>query len=650
MRLFATALILIALVPAHAAAKKRSAKPVIARPSAIDQALAAALMKAPKQEQYPDHDSAMLLDLGRIVIKPDGTTVSEFRETHKLFNERARDRAEVSFGYSASYETIDIVQARTVRKDGRVQDVKPSEIRRESGFQEFALYDDSKTVGFSLPGIEDDCVIDYTYRKTSKPMMPGHFMEHWTFTGFEPSLHSRLEVQAPASLKLEFKLHNGDLQPTMTTSPDGKAMTYLWEMRDIKPVESEPDMPPMSEVTMWLEISNGAQWQDLARWFWSLAKPQFVATAPIRATVEKLIAGKQTDEEKAAALYDFVTKRVRYVGLEFGVSAFKPHAAAQVHEKLYGDCKDKTGLLITMLGVVGIKAYPVLLDTSLQSKPGEQLPSIGAFDHCIALAEIGGKRLWLDGTAETTPYGEIPAGDRGSEGFVIRDGVGTFETIPKFSPAENGGSVKMTFALRADGGAELEIDTAMMGYLAEGMRASLQALPAQKVKEVMQQMAQAFGRGVTLKDYKLPDFNAAAGEKSLKLSLSAKEWSKRVGGLLLVPLSTGSSRFIGRSPYTKETRRWPIVMDEATRFGYELVVTLPDGYAVEESPTDSDLSNALVKFKRTVAKSADGNSLTLRGSFETREGRLPASDYAAVKALFDAIFKANEEQLVLRRK
>jgi len=89
------------------------------------------------------------------------------------------------------------------------------------------------------------------------------------------------------------------------------------------------------------------------------------------------------------------------VGLEFGISAFKPHAAASVYEKLYGDCKDKATLLITMLGLAGIKAHPALLTAETLHPVRSQLPTLEAFNHCIAVAEIDGKEVWLDATAET---------------------------------------------------------------------------------------------------------------------------------------------------------------------------------------------------------------------------------------------------------
>jgi len=45
--------------------------------------------------------------------------------------------------------------------------------------------------------------------------------------------------------------------------------------------------------------------------------------------------------------------------------------------------------------------------------------------------------VWLDATAETCAYGDIPYSDRGVQGLIVGDGKGEFKTIPATS-ADNG--------------------------------------------------------------------------------------------------------------------------------------------------------------------------------------------------------------------
>ena len=187
-------------------------------------------------------------------------------------------------------------------------------------------------------------------------------------------------------------------------------MTYTWERDKIKPVANEPSMPRVGEVTSWLEISSLDSWQDIAHRFWDLQHPQTKSSKEIKSTVDELIQGKTSEDDKARAIYDWVATKTRYVGLEFGISAYRPHSASEVRDKQYGDCKDKANLLITMLGVAGIKAHPVFLHADERRAVDTRLPTVTAFDHCIALAQVNGKDVWLDATADTCPYGDIPMG------------------------------------------------------------------------------------------------------------------------------------------------------------------------------------------------------------------------------------------------
>ncbi|MBW3622724.1 MAG: DUF3857 domain-containing protein, partial [Armatimonadetes bacterium] len=430
------------------------------RPSLMDPELRAAIKNAPKASDYPKENYAMILDIGSVTVKPDGTEIAEYRIAYKFFNKRARDLAEISLPYNKSYQNLEVVQARSISPSGKIMDVKRSDIRTASPYTDYPLYDDSMYVGFSMPGIEDESVIDYTYRVTSKPIfMKGHFSETWAFNGVTPISLSRLTITTPANMPIRHRVYNeARLKPAFTTSSNGTTKTMVWEVKNVKPLETEPYMPPQYEVTTWLDLTTIPTWEEIARWYEGLAKPQAVPNAAMRATVQKLIAGKTNDEEKARALHDWVTHKIRYVGLEFGLSAYKPHAAAEVFEKLYGDCKDKATLLITMMDLAGIPASPVLVSATDGIDLKEWLPSINSFDHCIVRAEVAGKPVWLDPTDETADYGDTPLSARDSSLLVVKDGGSEMTHLPGYSLEENQADARAKITLVAESGAEIETE------------------------------------------------------------------------------------------------------------------------------------------------------------------------------------------------
>jgi hypothetical protein len=617
--------------------------------SAIDPELRAAIKKAPTAAQYPDQDYACLLAATTLTVRPDGTTILTYREVYKLFNERARDMADVDLDYDSSCESIQVLQARTIKQNGVVLDVAPGDIHTSARFEDYALYDDSRSVSFSLPGIEDNCIIDYTYRQVTRPVwMPGRFWAAYTFTG-GVVLTSRYVLKVPANMPFRYRTYNdSSLKPRITTADGGRIRTYTWELRDCKPVEEEPDMPPNDELDAWVQISSLDSWQDYAGWYWRLLKGQAVPNAAIRATVSRLIADRQTDDDKARAIYNWVANRVRYVGVELGESSYRPHPAATTFHNLYGDCKDKATLLITMLGLAGIKAYPALLSADDQRLYREELPALDAFDHCIAVADIGGKTVWLDATAEDCAYGDIPSSDRGSDALVIRDGKGRFAVIPPYQATENGGDASYKVRLNEDGGVETQMELVMRGERAQDLRAQIRKVPPAKYAEVAEGILKTLFPTAVLKEYEIPQPADKTDPYVIKLTFTAAQCAKKVGNLMLLPMSavTGNSRI--SSPYSKDTRQRPIVYNEAEQNRLEAVITLPDGYSIEAVPDDLDIRSPLKEYRQACVQSADGKTLTFIRLITTRTGRIPPGEYPGVRAYYEQTLKTKDDHIVLR--
>ena len=75
----------------------------------------------------------------------------------------------------------------------------------------------------------------------------------------------------------------------------------------------------------------------------------------------------------------FVQNKIRYVSLSFGSNAYHPHHPDEVLQNRYGDCKDKSLLLLSLLRAAGIQAWPALVFLkSVMSKVGEMLSEAGS--------------------------------------------------------------------------------------------------------------------------------------------------------------------------------------------------------------------------------------------------------------------------------
>ncbi|MEN9864739.1 MAG: hypothetical protein RL748_329, partial [Pseudomonadota bacterium] len=66
----------------------------------------------------------------------------------------------------------------------------------------------------------------------------------------------------------------------------------------------------------------------------------------------------------------------------------------------FGDCKDKSALLIALLKTLNIPARPALVSTYYHRDTSLMLPSPMVFNHAIVEVDVAGKKLWLDGTRD----------------------------------------------------------------------------------------------------------------------------------------------------------------------------------------------------------------------------------------------------------
>ena len=156
-------------------------------------------------------------------------------------------------------------------------------------------------------------------------------------------------------------------------------------------------------------------WQSIADWYEQLAKDRTAPDPSLKAKTAEVIKGRETQEDKAKAIFYYVQEKTRYVAIELGKSAYQPRTANSVLANKYGDCKDMATLLVAMMREAGITAYPVLLG-GRRTRPerGDPRP-----------ARSTTRLLWRKSTARSTGWtpprpsarsGSFPGSDRGCSG------------------------------------------------------------------------------------------------------------------------------------------------------------------------------------------------------------------------------------------
>ncbi len=361
--------------------------------------------------KLPDCDEATVDQKSMRVVHEDGTAEVQDETFTKVLTEKGkRNNNTVNLGFMIPYSTAEVTRLEVIKPGGEVVPVDVAANSKESiddSQMQANIYDPNvKVLRVNIPGLEIGDIVHSVVRSTvTRPFIPGEYAEDFMFEGVGFVRHLALDVRMPADKPLRQVALRDEIGGTVTaaTRTEGNFVAYHWEVNRVPRMFDEPAMPPYQEVLQHLSISTTPDWSAVSRWYWDLSKPHLDAITPeMKKQVADLTAGAATDMEKIKAVFYFVSKKIRYMGItpEKDRPGFEPHDVQITYEKKYGVCRDKAALLVSLLRAAGQNAYPVLV--SVGWKKDTQVPN-PFFNHAIVGVELQkGEYVLMDPTDENT--------------------------------------------------------------------------------------------------------------------------------------------------------------------------------------------------------------------------------------------------------
>jgi tetratricopeptide (TPR) repeat protein len=628
------------------AIEKGGQMPAIAK---VDPQVQRLLAQAPGQAQYPQAGALIVSCREEIQITADGKEASDLYYLVKILNERGKEAfAETSIDYDSTYEKVELVFARTIRPDGKVAEVGSRNIRDVSRYMNFPLYSNARACIISFPEVADGAAIEYRVRITRNQLIADrHFVLAYSVQAAEPVLDAEFTLSLPEETPLHIKIINdkyNDFSALLSPRKEakGKRDIYRWHFKNIPQIIPEVDMPPQAEVNPTIILSTFNSWQQIYDWWWKLAKDKVKADSAIQEKVKELMKAKPSAEEKAAAIYDFCSRQIRYVAVEYGQAGFEPHSAADIFRNKYGDCKDQAVLLVTMLKEAGLNALLALIPTRDAPALSEDFPS-ALFDHCIAAVALKDKTVFLDPTAETCAFGDLPLPDQGRKALLFYADGYRIEEIPVFPAQHN--YLRQEVRLRSDAAEAIsgEKDVRAVGSYSQAQRAWLLYTQPELIQETLNQRIQEISIGAKLDGYRIQNLGELSRPVILSYSFRGPEYFTYGGRLRIMPQLAG----LDTSLVAKETRRYPIdfgVMDvRESVFEIELPPNFTVRYIPENILEDSPWMRLRAEYKRQK------NKLYFTQRCELKKAAVAEEEYTDFKKFYRGAAKKFKQRVVLER-
>jgi transglutaminase-like putative cysteine protease len=190
------------------------------------------------------------------------------------------------------------------------------------------------------------------------PVFGSMWSERLPWTKESPIELRKVVVLFPSAKDIKWRIsgmtRSSIAQPSMDLR---NGITKLvFREQGLAPEELEPSLPPDLVPVPFLDLSEYKTWNEVAQWANNLF-PNMVARPEVQATAKKFSG--QSAEERASQALHWVQDEIRYFSVSIGENSHRPQPPDIVLKRRFGDCKDKSQLLVSLYRAMGFEASPV---------------------------------------------------------------------------------------------------------------------------------------------------------------------------------------------------------------------------------------------------------------------------------------------------
>ena len=356
-------------------------------------------------------------------IYPDGKVV-EINELTKLVKSQliVDSASSADLPFNSSTASLEVIEAYTITPQGKKISVQQSAIRtvEDDNSQGAAFFSDQKHKIIVFPNVTPGSKTYYKTKLTTfKPLLPSYFYTKFNFAPYVENQGFEYTLTYPEDLKLyvDTKGIGGGDEEVIGDGTKRMRFTY----KNLKFAAKEQLEVGLDDYAPHIYISTFPSQAAFAKVYEAKIKDKVKVTPQVQKLADEITKGikpskdgeakaaieaeKDFKQQQARAIYNWVSRNIRYVGIYLDDGSITPHDANSIIDNRYGDCKDHNALLIALLAAKGIKASSALINAG-SSFTVPKYPVVGPFNHVITY--IPAWDQYLDSTAEMAPYGLLP--------------------------------------------------------------------------------------------------------------------------------------------------------------------------------------------------------------------------------------------------
>ncbi|OXA99586.1 transglutaminase [Flavobacterium oncorhynchi] len=569
-------------------------------------------------------------------------------------------KEKVSFSDAVTYNLV----------DGKIEKTK---LKSDGAFDEVVnKFRGQKKI--TMPNVKEGSVIEFSYSVRSPSAQS---IREWDFQSSIPVNYSEFKTYVPEYYVFNTK-QRGYVYPKITTEKNSKDIIFTSKERsdgvsrtsfsqdkvayqETQTTYVATDFPAMKEEAYVNNIDNytssiahelsmtrfpnsplktfSTDWNSVTKTIYDYDDfgPELNKTGYFEEDLKKILADKNTMEEKISAIFNHVKENIKWndyygYGCDNGVK--------KAYKEKTGNIADINLMLTAMLRNAGLTANPVLVST--RSNGISVFPNRTAFNYVIAAVETPNGNILLDASDKFATPNVLPFRALNWLGRLIRKD-GSSEEVDLMPKKASNDIVFINYSIDPEGKVTGKTRRQCTDYNAMITRKNIFSL---KEEEYLEKLENENNK-IEISDY------SKTNEKDLLMpitesySFAGNNLCEVIGGKIYVsPMLFFTNE---KNPFKQEVREYPVDFGYPFLDKYNIIIRIPEGFAVETLPKPAiiNMEDNLGSFKFNIA--SDGSTLQLNIQHQINEAIVSTDQYDMLKEYYKGMIAKETEKIVLKR-
>ena len=449
-----------------------------------------------------------------------------------------------------------------------------------------------------------------------------------------------LEVNVSAPTGYPLYIEGVGLDGGKLDDVDGRSR---WQFRklNLSKIDLEPMMHDIVSVSPRFALTNFKNFEELGAAYWQSMQQKAIVTPQIKALADEITKDVTDPSQQASLIYEWVNKNIRYLSVVLDRGGWVPHSASEIIANRYGDCKDYSTVIHTLLKAKNIDSTPVLIRSDLS----DWFPGVATADYFNhAVLYIPSIDLFADATVPNTRLGLVPQLIVGKKAVLAGERTGVTR-VPDNDPLANQLISSVDMDLQSNGDLKARTRSTYVGRSEILFRPMFSDSNFARNSSRFVRWLLAY-HGVEGDGTVLSIGNPHKVGEPFNVDIEAKIANYTTflpSGKVTIPNGISMVNMRALEMFTSTEKRRTNLIVGATTFRETYIVTLPTQVQAAAPTAVNEFSNAIGKFK--VTSELKDRKVHLTRELVLHRDIVRPADYPAFKELVGKMLDLHEVEI-----